>query len=39
METDPVVIRLKVHEHRLPDFRRGMFAAQRFQLTFQGFEK
>jgi hypothetical protein len=39
MEANTVIIYLKIHEHRLPDFPCGMFAAQRFPFPLQGFEK
>jgi hypothetical protein len=39
METNPVIIGLNVHEHRLPDFRRGVFPVKRFQFLLEGFKK
>jgi hypothetical protein len=39
MHTNPVIIGLNIHEHRLPYLPRGMFAVRRFQFPLQGLEK
>jgi hypothetical protein len=39
MEPNPVIIFLKVHEHRLPELPCRMLAVQSFQFPFQRLEK
>jgi hypothetical protein len=39
MHTNPVIIGLNIHEHRLPYLPHRMFAVQGFQFPLQGLEK
>jgi hypothetical protein len=38
MHTNPVIIGINIHEHRLSYLHRGMFAVQGFPFPFQGLE-